>query len=93
MGARARLQSPRSADRSKSEYSTFIRSQNLVGGLIEFKFLMGTQCGNFRQEVVMMKESSYKSYDELPLFLSTKKGSRRSPAERVRWEEEAQRNE
>ena len=41
----------------------------------------------------MMKESSYKSYDELPLFLSTKKGSRRSPAERVRWEEEAQRNE
>ena len=39
-----------------------------------------------------MKESSYKSYDELPLFLSTKKGSRRSPAERVRWEEEAQRN-
>ena len=39
-----------------------------------------------------MKESSYKSYDELPLFLSTKKGSLRSPAERVRWEEEAQRN-
>ena len=41
----------------------------------------------------MMKESSYKSYDELPLFPSTKKGSRRSPAKRVRWEEEAQRNE
>ena len=35
-----------------------------------------------------MKESNYKSYDELPLFLSTKKGSRRSPAERVRFGKE-----
>ena len=40
-----------------------------------------------------MKSSQYKSYDDLPLFLNVKQGSRRSPAERVRWEEEAQRNE
>ena len=40
-----------------------------------------------------MKQSQCTSYEDLPLFLSTKKGSRRSPAKRVRWEEEAQRNE
>ena len=40
-----------------------------------------------------MKSSIYKSYDELPLFLNIKQGSRRNPAKRFRWEEEAQRNE
>ena len=40
-----------------------------------------------------MKSSVYKSYDELPLFLNVKQGSRRSPAKRVRWEEEVRRSE
>ena len=40
-----------------------------------------------------MKKAIYKSYDDLPLLLNVKQGSRRSPAERVRREEEAQRNE
>lgn len=39
-----------------------------------------------------MKQSQYKSYDDLPLFLNAR-GPRRSPAERVRWGEEEQRNE
>lgn len=40
-----------------------------------------------------MKESTYKSYDELPLFLSTKKGPQRNPAERFRWGEAELRSE
>lgn len=36
-----------SADKSKSEYSAFVRSQNLVGGLIKFEFSRDTQYEKF----------------------------------------------